>query len=190
MCFLFFLVSTMAFGALQNFAAPVFQASYGLSLAAATSALTFYLLGSAGGIVAGGVLAARRSEHDRLIAVALLAAAATALVVAIGSVPGWTVLPAMAVIGFCTGAASPSRDLLVRRAAISRFGAASFGRIYGFVYSGLDLGLALAPLLFGRLMDRGLHRPVLIGVAVLQTLAVFAALRVGKVAPRPTSAAR
>ncbi|HET9598344.1 MAG TPA: MFS transporter [Anaeromyxobacteraceae bacterium] len=190
MCFLFFLVSTMAFGALQNFAAPVFQASYGLSLAAATSALTFYLLGSAGGIVVGGVLAARRSEHDRLIAIALLAAAATALAVAVGSVPPWTVLPAMAVIGFCTGAASPSRDLLVRRAAMARFGAGSFGRVYGFVYSGLDLGLSLAPLFFGGLMDRGLHRPVLMGVAALQTLAVLAALRVGRQAPGPAPAGR
>ena len=140
--------------------------------------------------MAGGVLAARRSEHDRLIAVALLAAAATALVVALGAVPGWTVLPGMAVIGFCTGAATPSRDLLVRRAAMARFGAGSFGRIYGFVYSGLDLGLAVAPLVFGGLMDRGLHRPVLVGVAALQTLAVVAALRVGREAPQPTSIAR
>ena len=39
--------------------------------------------------------------------------------------------------------------------------------------------------MFGVLMDRGLFRPVLIGVALLQGLAVVAALFVGKGAPGP-----
>ncbi|HXE37641.1 MAG TPA: MFS transporter, partial [Azonexus sp.] len=85
-------------------------------------------------------------------------------------------------IGFCTGIAGPSRDLLVRRAATARFGQAAFGRVYGFVYSGLDLGLASAPLIFGGLMDGRQFSQVLVGVAVLQTLAILAALRVGKTA--------
>jgi MFS family permease len=192
LCFLFFLVSTMAFGALQNFAPPVFEHTYGLTLRAATSALTAYLLGSAAGIVAGGIAAARRPDHDRLIAVALVAAAVVALGLATGSAPAWAVVPAMAFIGFCTGSATPSRDLLVRKAALSRAGKAAFGRIYGFVYSGLDLGLAVSPLLFGRLLDHGLFRPVLLGVAVLQGLAVVAALAVGlrerQTAPAPRPA--
>jgi hypothetical protein len=91
----------------------------------------------------------------------------------------------MALIGFCTGTATPSRDLLVRRAAMERFGQLSFGRIYGFVYSGLDVGLAVAPILFGRLMDWGMFSAVLFGVALFQALAVLAALRVG----RPAGAA-
>ncbi len=88
----------------------------------------------------------------------------------------------MAGIGFCTGIAGPSRDLLVRRAATARFGQAAYGRVYGFVYSGLDLGLALAPALFGPLMDGPRFGAVLIGIAVLQTLAILTALRVGKTA--------
>jgi hypothetical protein len=85
-----------------------------------------------------------------------------------------------AVFGFCTGTATPSRDLLVRRAAMERFGQRSFGRIYGFVYSGLDTGLAVAPVLFGPLLDRGMFTAVLYGVALFQGLAVLAALRVGQ----------
>ena len=85
----------------------------------------------------------------------------------------------MAGIGYCTGVAGPSRDLLVRRVATSRFGQAAYGRVYGFVYSGLDAGLALAPLMFGRLMDGGNFSGVLIGFAILQTLAIFTALRAG-----------
>jgi FSR family fosmidomycin resistance protein-like MFS transporter len=179
MCFLFFLVSTMAFGAMQNFAPAVFQNAFGLSHPAATSALTCYLLGSAGGIAFGGFLASRSTPHERTVGSALLLAALLAVGLSLGAIPSWTVAPAMAVIGFCTGCAGPSRDLLVRRAAVSRFGQRSFGRVYGFVYSGLDVGLATAPLLFGRLLDRGMFRAVLVGVAILQVLAVVAALRVG-----------
>ena len=69
---------------------------------------------------------------------------------------------------------------LVRKAATARFGKAAYGRVYGFVYSGLDLGLALAPVIFGGLMDARRFGSVLIGIAVFQTLAIFAALRVGK----------
>jgi len=102
------------------------------------------------------------------------------VLLASGWPPAWSILPLMAGIGFCTGTAGPSRDLLVRRAATARFGKAAYGRVYGFVYSGLDLGLATAPLIFGGLMDARRFGDVLIGVALLQGLAIFSALRVGK----------
>ena len=188
MCFFFFLASMMGFGALQNFAPSVLNNVYGLPLTAAASALTLYLLGGAAGISVGGFLAARREAHERVVAVLLVTAALMALALATGGVPRAAVTPLMAAVGFCTGAATPSRDLLVRRAAMERFGQRSFGRIYGFVYSGLDAGLSIAPILFGRLMDRGMFSAVLCGVALFQGLAVVAALGVGHEA-RTASAA-
>ena len=179
MCFAFFFVITTAFGAIQNFATPILQNLYGLSLVAATTALSAYLFGSAAGILSGGFLA-QKGEHDRLIAFALGAAAILALLLASGSLPNWCALPLMAAIGFCTGIAGPSRDLLVRRAATSRFGQAAYGRVYGFVYSGLDAGLALAPLVFGGFMDDRRFAAVLIGIAILQAVAILTALRVGQ----------
>jgi len=180
MCFFFFLATMMGFGALQNFAPLVLNNVYGLPLTVAASALTLYLLGAAAGISMGGFLAARYEAHERVVAVLLVTAAAMALALATGEVPRAAVSPLMAVVGFCTGIATPSRDLLVRRAAIERFGQVSFGRIYGFVYSGLDAGLSLSPILFGRLMDRGMFSAVLVGVAFFQGLAVVAALGVGR----------
>lgn len=179
LCFLFFLLITAAFGTIQNFASPILQAMYGLSLTTAAFALSTYLVGSACGIVLGGFLA-QKGEHDRLIAGALGLAALLAVLLASAVLPAWLILPLMAGIGFCTGIAGPSRDLLVRKAATARFGKAAYGRVYGFVYSGLDLGLATAPLLFGGLMDAGQFGKVLVGIAILQTLAIFSALRVGK----------
>lgn len=179
LCFTFFFLITSAFGAIQNFATPILQNLYGLSLATAATALSAYLLGGAGGIVTGGFLA-QKGDHDRLIAMALTIAAALALLLASGILPPWAAMPLMTSIGFCTGIAGPSRDLLVRKAATSRFGQAAYGRVYGFVYSGLDAGLAMAPLIFGGLMDHRHFGEVLIGIAILQGLAIFTALRVGR----------
>jgi len=182
MCFAFFFLITCAFGAIQNFATPLLRHLYGLPLATAAAALSTYLLAGAGGIFLGGFVA-RHQAHERIIALALSLAAALALVLAFGSLPGWAVLPLMAGIGFCTGLAGPSRDLLVRRAATARFGKAAFGRIYGFVYSGLDVGLATAPLIFGGFMDQGRDSAVLVGIALFQAAAILTALRVGGARP-------
>jgi len=180
MCFLFFLASMLGFGALQNFAPSVLKEVYGLPLTAAASALSVFLLGGAVGVSLGGFLAARYEAHERVVAVLLVAAASLALVLASAALPQIAVAPLMAVFGFCTGSASPSRDLLVRKAAMERFGQRSFGRIYGFVYSGVDVGMSISPVVFGRLMDRGLSSAVLYGVAFFQVLAVLFALRVGQ----------
>lgn len=179
LCFAFFFLTTAAFGILQNFAPPILGAVYGLSLALATAGLTAYLLGSAAGMITGGFLAARSEHNERLIAVALALAASTAIVLASGAAAVWLVLPLMAVMGFGVGVAGPNRDLLVRRAATSRFGKAAFGRVYGFVYSGLDTGLAMSPLLFGPLLDAGHFNQALMAVAVLQVAALLTAWRVG-----------
>ena len=177
MCFAFFFLLTMAFGAFQNFGAPLMQGLYDMSVAGAAATLSTYLLGGAAGILAGGFLA-RSARQDAVIACALGAAALAVLLLASGWVPASAVVGLMASIGFMTGLAGPSRDLLVRRAATLRFGQAAFGRVYGFVYSGLDTGLALAPLVFGGLMDGGRFTTVLVGIALLQVVAIGTAMRV------------
>jgi len=179
MCFAFFFVAVMAFGGLQNFAPAIFHNAYGVTLAFATTALTAYLLASAAGVAAGGFFASHGERQDRLVAWALSAAALCSIILATAAVPAWSVVSLMAVMGFGVGFSGPSRDILVRRAATSTFGTGAFGRVYGFVYSGIDAGLALAPLVFGPLMDAGKPTQVLWGVATLQLLAIVAALSVG-----------
>ncbi len=141
-----------------------------------------FLLAAAVGILVGGFVA-KRHQQDRIIAVSLAVAVVFALVLARVIIPAWAVLPAMARIGFFTGIAGPSRDLLVRRAATARFGKAAYGRIYGFVYSGLDSGLAISPLVFGHYMGAQRFAAVLVGVALFQAFAVLTALGVGRSAP-------
>jgi FSR family fosmidomycin resistance protein-like MFS transporter len=179
MCFAFFLVAVMAFGGLQNFAPPILERTYGVTLAFATTGLTAYLLGSAAGTAVGGFYASKGEHQDRLVAFALGSAALCAVSLASGKVPPWSIVALMGMMGFGVGFSGPSRDILVRRAATSTFGSAAYGRIYGFVYSGIDTGLAIAPLVFGVLMDSARYSQVLWGVAFLQTLAIAFALTVG-----------
>jgi MFS family permease len=184
LAFTFFLLVTAAFGGLQSFSAPVLGGLYGLSPAAGVAALTGYLLGSAGGMVVGGFVAVRVRAHDRAVAGALAVAALFAAVLASGLPAAWSVIPLMVGIGVGVGLAGPSRDLLVRRVATDSLagGNASpaFGRVYGFVYSGLDVGLALGPLAFGALLDAGGRNGVLPGVALLQVLAVLTVVSMGR----------
>jgi MFS transporter, FSR family, fosmidomycin resistance protein len=153
-----------------------------MSLVLATGGLTAYLLGSAAGMVTGGFLAARTTHSERIVVAALGLTALMAVMLASAWLPTVLVLPAMAVMGFGVGTAGPSRDLLVRRAATSQFGKTSFGRVYGFVYSGLDTGLAVSPIVFGPLLDAGRFGPALLAVAALQVIALITAVRVGSAA--------
>jgi MFS family permease len=186
LCFAFFFLTTSAFGILQNYAPAILGNVYGVSLVLATAGLTAYLAGSAAGTIAGGFLATRSEHNERVIAMALGLAAAMALLLASGWVSSSLLLPMMAIMGFGVGTAGPNRDLLVRRAATSQFGRASFGRVYGFVYSGLDTGLALSPLLFGPLLDAGRFNAALTAVAVLQAASLLTAIRVGVTARAKT----
>ncbi len=179
LCFAFFLITTAAFGILQNYAPAILNHVYGLALPLASVGLTAYLLGSAAGIIVGGFVAARFADSDFVIAPALALSAVTALALASGMSPTIAVLPLMALVGIGVGVAGPNRDLLVRRAATAQFGNAAYGRVYGFVYSGLDIGLASAPLIFGPMLDAGSYAAPLVGVAVLQVMALLLALVVG-----------
>ncbi len=173
MSFGFFLLTAVALGGIQSFASTALVSLYGMSLASATTAYTAYMLASAGGMVAGGFLA--RRGHAGTIAMAFGAAAALALLVATASLPAFGAVLAMGAIGLCAGVAGPSRDLLIRAAAPAN----ATGRVFGIVYSGLDSGLALGPLMFGALMDA--HRPawVFVCIALFQALAILTAIGIG-----------
>ena len=80
-----------------------------------------------------------------------------------------------ALMGFGSGVAGPSRDLLVRAAAPKN----ATGRVYGVVYSGLDAGLAFAPPIFGAAMDAQHPLWLFTMMAVFFVAALVAAMSVG-----------
>jgi MFS transporter, FSR family, fosmidomycin resistance protein len=183
MCFTFFLFTSAAFGVLQNYVSPLLGHLYGMSPAMAAFCLTAYLMGSTAGTAAGGLYAKPGRAHDRTVMISL-GSAATASVLLASQLPLTAmILPLLAVMGFGVGFTGPSRDLMVRQAATQRLGNASLGRVYGFVYSGLDSGLAIGPLVFGPFMDAGAFSMVMLGVALLQAAAVFVTVQVARQDP-------
>lgn len=175
MCFAFFVLTSIALGGIQSFASASLIALYGMSLGWATAAYTAYMLASAAGMTLGGFLAARAAQYDYIIGAAFAAAAALALLLAAAVVPAWAAVGLMGAIGLAAGVAGPSRDLLIRAAAPRH----ATGRVYGVVYSGLDSGLAIGPLLFGALMDAQRPAWVFVCIALFQALAIATAVGVG-----------
>jgi MFS family permease len=180
MCFAFFFLTAVALGGIQAFASIGLMQLYGISRELATGSYTAYMLASAGGMLLGGFVGVRatgagRQDHDRTVAIAFAVAAALALLLGAAVVPGWLALPLMALVGFFSGVAGPSRDLMIRAAAPRN----ATGRVYGVVYSGLDSGLSVGPALFGLVMDAGHPGWLFAGIALFQALAIVTAVGVG-----------
>lgn len=176
LCFSFFFFSTAALTAIQSFASPALNSLYGLPLSLSAFVVTGYMLSGAAGMVVGGFWVARSTHLERNITIGLLAAAALLTLAASGWVPPLAAAAVVALAGLGTGLAGPSRDMLIKRAAPP----GATGRVYGTVYSGLDLGFALAAPIFGALMDH--HQPagVFYGAALALLLAIAAASLVGR----------
>jgi MFS family permease len=84
------------------------------------------------------------------------------------------VLPLFAAAGFASGATGPSRDMIVRTATPD--GAA--GRVYGFVYSGLDLGAAIGPVWFGFMLDHRQGNAIFLAAAACFVVAIATVMQV------------
>ena len=168
-CFAFFTFYSLALIGLQTFSMPVTTAMYGASLVVASAALTGFLFGGIVGIVAGGIAAAHSSRHNLVAASGMLIGAALTLLLASGAVPLWLLTGTMTLVGFFIFSTQPSRDILVRAATPP----GATGKVYGFVYSGLDLGGSLSPMLFGWMLDQRMPQWVF-GAAALFMLAAVA----------------
>ena len=175
LCFSFFFWSTCALSAIQSFASPALQQMYGLPLSLTAMVVTGYMLCGAAGMVVGGFLVGRVARLEKVISVCLLGSAVLLALVATGWLPGMAALAVASVAGLGTGLAGPSRDMLIKRAAPP----GATGRVYGTVYSGLDLGFSVAAPVFGALLDRGLTSGIFYGSAIALVLGVASAGLVG-----------
>ncbi len=182
LCFFFFFFTSLGFGILQSFSPTIFDRIYGLELATASAALASYMIGSClGGIAGGFIVSQDKLSKDKVVALSLTFSACMAIILASQFPAKWMVIPLMVCMGFGVGLANPSRDVLIRESTINRLGSKYFGRVYGFVYCGMDAGQSLSPLIFGSVLDHGYFSLTLGCVAFFQVCAIFTALRVGGV---------
>lgn len=175
LCFSFFFWTTCSLSVIQSFASPTLQKMYGLPLSLTSMVVTGYMLCGAAGMVVGGFLAGRVARLERTITVCLLATAVLLVVAGTGLLPGMAAMVFVALAGVGTGLAGPSRDMLIKRAAPP----GATGRVYGTVYSGLDLGFCVAAPVFGAMLDAGMTSGIFYGSAAALVLGVASAGVVG-----------
>jgi MFS family permease len=173
LCFLYFVVYCCGLAGVQHFSISAMTLQYGVTVAFASTAVTSYMAGSAVGLFAGGFIATKVPRHDIVAMTGIAAGAACMLVIASGQIPA-LLLPAMfALTGFSLGATGPSRDLIVRASTP----AGATGRVYGFVYAGLDVGSLATPVLYGWLLDHGMPQGVFYVVFGFSLLAILTVMQ-------------
>ncbi len=160
--FLFFACSSIALSAVQNYTIPLMSTVYLLSEWLASLSLSAYMLTAAVGMIAGGFLAGASARAERIVFISLVFAGLLLLLVSFAVVPGWMAMGLVALAGFCSGVAAPSRDMLIRKVAPK----GATGTIYGLVYSGMDVGASVAPAVFGYLVDAQFERGPWYGAAL------------------------
>lgn len=175
MCFAYFIVVSVAGTSIQTFLPATLHNFHGVSLDFAGTVLTFYVVGVAGGIITGGIIADRKIRPDLIIAVSLIGAGVLILLVGLLSLSDSRLLALMTAVGFCSGVSGPSRDLLVRQSSPP----GATGKVFGFVYSGFDVGSAITPSILGFFLDRQMMIMVFVLPAIGYMLSIFTAVSLG-----------
>lgn len=164
----FFVLLALISGGTYNFSVVAFGALYGTPVTTANAALTGNLLLSAIGVLIGGLLVGRTTRHGL---VATLGLAGIALFIALAAefnLGALALIAAMSAAGICSGVIMPSRDMIVREVTPP----GSFGKVFGFVTTGFNIGGIISPLIFGAIMDHGSPRLVFLMVAAFSLIAI------------------
>ena len=177
MCFSFFFVYAGVLSGVQAYAPEAARHLHQMPVAMAAACVTSYMVCSAAGVFVGGFLASDPGRCERVVAAGCGTAALVALALGTLAVPSLAVPVLFGAMGIATGVSGPSRDLLVKRSTPEN----ASGRVFGVVYSGLDIGQALAPLMFAALIDHRAFVAVWLVLALLQVLMIASAVSVRRV---------
>jgi MFS family permease len=165
----FFAILAVISAGLYNYSVVALGALYGTPVTTANAALTGNLVWSAIGVLMGGLLVGRTTRHGMVASVGLAAMGLFTALVAEIDLGALALIAVMSLIGLFSGIIMPSRDMIVRE--ITPPG--SFGKVFGFVTTGFNIGGIIAPLIFGAIMDHGSPRLVFLAVAALSLIAIL-----------------
>jgi MFS transporter, FSR family, fosmidomycin resistance protein len=177
---LFFVLLALISGGTSNFSVVAFGALYGTPVTVANAALTGNLVLSAIGVLIGGMLVGRTARHGLVAGLGLAGMAVFIALVAQVDLGALALIVAMSAAGLCTGIIMPSRDMIVREVTPP----GSFGKVFGFVTTGFNIGGIISPLIFGAIMDHGSPRLVFLAVAAFSLIAILTVVMLPKQAAR------
>jgi MFS family permease len=171
MFFAFFMVSSMAGAGISSWLITVLYQVHGLTLGAASSALTGYMVGMIGGVLVGGWVADRTDRHLPFVVVLTVGAAVLLLLIGVVTLAELPTIGVLFAAGIMTGASRTPRDVMVKDVAPP----GQIGKVFGFVSSGMSLGGAIMPVPYGMIIDAGRPDLVLVVVAALLLLSLLCA---------------
>ena len=171
MCWLFFCLVAMGQIGLQTKTASILTlpSTYGLDLGTGGLIVTVMLFSVTVGVLLGGVIADRTTRHDLVVGSGYGVAALLMLVLWRFQIPLAGIFAIYVITGVVYGIAFPSRDVLVRRSTPK----GASGKVFGFVYSGMDVGSFVTPVLFGYFIDSGIPLAAFLCVAVLWAVSIL-----------------
>jgi MFS transporter, FSR family, fosmidomycin resistance protein len=165
----FFILLAMMSSGLYNYSVVALGALYGTPVTTANAALTGNLFLSAAGVLIGGLLVTRTKSHSLVATLGLAAMALSVALVALVDLSSLALIAAMSLGGLFSGVIMPSRDMIVREVTPP----GSFGKVFGFVTTGFNIGGIVSPLIFGAVMDHGSPRMVFLLVVAFTLLGIL-----------------
>ena len=104
-------------------------------------------------MLVGGALAGRTSRHNLVTAVGLSVTGATTVLIGFADPGAVLMVLVVSLGGLASGVGIPSRDMIVRSATPP----GSFGKVFGFVTTGLHIGGMIAPVVGSGVMPISLR---------------------------------
>jgi len=164
----YFILTSILGTGLNTYLVVALGALHGTATAVGNVALSALLAMNAVGVLAGGMLAGRTKRHAVVAAMGLTVGGIVTALIGLVDFPSVVLVMLTGFSGFCVGATYPSRDMLVRSATPP----GAYGRVFGFVSTGFNIGGSVAPIIYAMLMDNGHPREVFLLSAALSVLCV------------------
>lgn len=177
--FAFFALLAATGVGIQNYSIVALHDLFGFEPGIANNALTTNLLLSSIGVLVGGLLVSRVSNHNRVAAIGIAVAGLAILTIGLSSPNTLVLFVIMGIGGFASGIIMPSRDMIVREVTPP----GSFGVVFGFVTTGFNVAGVIFPMVFGALMDHGSPRMVFVVSALCSLAALLTVIGGKKKAP-------
>ncbi len=161
-------ISIMTRG-MSGFSVSALHLEYGMSVGTAGVLLSCWLFAAPVGVLAGGQIADRMNNYSAIISLLFIVIALVIAMIALFELPLLLAGGLFAVGGFCAGAVSPSRDMLIR----SMTPPGQTGKVFGFVSTGFNVGGIIAPPIYGYLLDNAEPSAVFWMAAFASLLAIL-----------------
>jgi MFS family permease len=114
-------------------------------------------------------MSGRTSQHAAVVAASgLTIGGIVTAIVGLVNLPTVLLILLLGFSGFCVGITYPSRDMLVRSVTPPN----AYGKVFGFVSTGFNVGASIAPIIYGMLMDHGAPREVFLLSAAVCVICV------------------